>query len=500
MTAQAQKQSPALSPSALPSDDQATPLMAQYLSVKARHADCLVFFRLGDFYELFFDDAVRASRALDITLTRRGQMNGQDVPMCGVPAHSYENYLARLIRQGFKVAICEQTETPEEAKKRGGKSIVTRDVVRIVTPGTLTEDSLLEARAANYLSAVVQVGDGMAVAWLDLASGQPFSQTIAATDIAAVLARIDPREVLVAQRLIENPDFYDILAPWRDQLSPQPNSRFDSDNAQHRLKTIYEISDLSAFGSFARAEIAALGAVLDYAELTQKNDLKHLQKPQQVTQDQAMAIDPATRRNLELSRTMAGEKQGSLLHAIDRSMTGAGARLLAARLATPSTNVAVIQNRLDAVDYFVSKSEQQKILRSKLSQLPDLERSLSRLALGRGGPRDLAAVRNAAQICLAIRSDLASSNTDLPSELTEAVQYLAISTGLIDRLQRALGDDLPMLARDGNFIARGFSPQLDHLVALRDDGRRLIAGLQQNYVDVTGVNTLKIKHNNVIGY
>ena len=379
----------------LPIEETATPLMAQYLAVKAQHKDCLVFFRLGDFYELFFEDAVRASKALDIALTRRGQMNGEDVPMCGVPAHSYETYLSKLIRHGFRVAICEQKESPEEAKKRGAKSIVMRDVVRIITPGTITEDGLLDARSSNYLACLAMVGEDLALSWLDLVAGQPFTQTLTVAELSGALARIDPSEVLISQRLIENPELFEILLPWRDQLAPQPSSRFDSDNAARRIKSLYNVTELAAFGDFARGEISALGALLDYAELTQKNDLKHIARPQKVGSANIVIIDPATRRNLELTRTLSGERQGSLLATIDRTMTGAGARLLASRLAAPLTDVALIEKRLDAVGFMANETPLREKLRAALGQSPDLERAGAPGPRRRGGPRDLAAVRDA---------------------------------------------------------------------------------------------------------
>lgn len=498
MIAQAQKLE--LSPDTGP-DEAATPLMAQYLALKAQHKDCLLFFRLGDFYELFFEDAVKASRALDIALTRRGQMNGQDVPMCGVPAHSYEGYLAKLIRKGFRVALCEQTETPENAKKRGAKAIVTREVVRIITPGTLTEDSLLEARSANYLACITGLSDEYAISWLDLVSGYLASQPLTFADLAGVLAQIDPSEILISQKLIENNTLTDILAPWLDRLTPQPSSRFDSDNARRRLQSLYSVSDLSSFGDFSRMEISALGALLDYAELTQKNDLKHLSRPYKTGPSHTMGIDPATRRNLELTRTLSGQKQGSLLHTIDRSMTGAGARLLAHRLGAPLTDVATIQQRLDSISFMVKERNLSKLLRSNLQQSPDLERALARLALDRGGPRDLASVRDAATEALNMRQALLQINNDaLPSELAAAKEGLGDNNTLINKLKSSLSHELPMMARDGNFIAKGFSQQLDELIMLRDDSRQLIAGLQQKYVSDSNIPGLKIKHNQVIGY
>jgi len=479
-----------------------TPLMAQYLAVKERHQDCLVFFRLGDFYELFFDDAVKASKALDIALTRRGQHQGQDIPMCGVPAHSYEGYLAKLIRAGFRVAVCEQQETPEEAKKaaksRGGKTIVTRDVVRIITPGTLTEDSLLDARTANYLACLTSVGEDLAIAWCDIVGGHIFAQTVTANDLSGVLARLDASEILIAQRVLEKPALFEILAPWQSKLVPQPNGRFDSDNAKKRVMAAYRVADIAAFGDFSRVEITALGALIDYVELTQKTDLKHFMRPLKSGAAQ-VAIDAATRRNLELTRTLSGERRGSLLEAIDRTETGAGARLLAMRLTSPLTDVAAITARLDAVAFFVRLPALRETVRTALKRAPDLERALARLALGRGGPRDLASVRDALKQARVMRDSLLSV-AEIPSELRLEITSLGEHHKLVDRLERALAPDLPMLARDGNFIARGFSAPLDDLIILRDDGRRLIAGMQQNYASLSGVATLKIKHNQVIGY
>jgi DNA mismatch repair protein MutS len=479
-----------------------TPLMAQYLEVKGRHQDCLLFFRLGDFYELFFDDAITAAKALDIALTRRGQHQGQDIPMCGVPAHAYEGYLAKLIRAGFRVAICEQSETPEQAKKRakdaGGTSIVTRDVVRIITPGTITEDSLLDARAANYLVCLVSVGDDIAVAWCDMVAGQIHAQSVTAADMAGVLARLDASEILIAQRLVERPDLFEVFTPWRARLVVQPNGRFDSDNAKRRVMEIYNVTDIAAFGDFSRAEVTALGALLDYVELTQKTDLKHFARPQMSSGAQ-VAIDASTRRNLELTRTLAGERRGSLLDAIDRTETGAGARLLASRLNAPLTDINVITARLDAVSFFVGGVPLRMTVREALKRAPDLERALARLALGRGGPRDLASVRDALRQAEVMRVALLAAPA-MPIDLRVETQNLGEHNALINRLQRALAPDLPNLARDGNFIARGYDAPLDELIVLRDDGRRLIAELQQKYAALSGITTLKIKHNNVIGY
>jgi len=483
------------------SDEGATPLMTQYLAIKAQHPQCLLFFRLGDFYEMFFEDALKASRALDITLTRRGTLNGQEIPMCGVPFHAYETYMAKLIRKGFHVALCEQTEAPAEAKKRGGKSIVTREVVRIVTPGTVTEDTLLDARQTNTLACVALIGDEISVAWIDLATGEPFTEATTLEGLGATLARLDPTEIVIGERTIQTPVLFETLAPWRDQLTVQPDSRFDSENAHRRILQTYQITEVSAFGDFTRSSLSALGTLLDYLSLTQKCDLSHLKNPRLVSLAPYVAMDPATRRNLELTRTLSGERRGSLLDTIDMTLTSSGARLLAVRLSSPLTDVTAINERLDAISFLTDRKSLRDVLRSELKHTPDLERALARLSLGRGGPRDLAAVRDALKHAERMRTALLALDPHaLPAETSALVKNLGEHSALHDRLARALADTLPVLTRDGGFIAQGYSAQLDELVALRDNSRRLIAALQQKYITASGAPTLKIKHNNVIGY
>ncbi|MEJ0063760.1 MAG: DNA mismatch repair protein MutS [Alphaproteobacteria bacterium] len=483
-----------------PDAPEATPVMAQYMALKAQHPGTLLFFRMGDFYELFFDDAVQASQALDIALTRRGQHQGQDIPMCGVPAHSYESYLAKLIRKGFRVAIAEQTESPAEARKRGAKSIVGRSVVRIVTPGTLTEDTLLDTRQHNHLLAIAEIGGETAAAWFDLTAGRPAVQLLRTEDIGALAERLQPGEILLPDDMAER-EMHASLAPFKAALTPLPRSRFDSANAAKRLHALYNVGTLTAFGDFRRAEIAALGALIDYAELTQKHELRHLSPPQQVRQGSVMAIDAATSRNLELTRNMKGERKESLLAAIDRTVTGAGARMLASWLAAPLNEVAAIDARLNTVEYFIARRESAERLRLNLRQSPDLERSLARIALQRGGPRDLAALRDALAQAAAMRSHLlAMPRGEMPSLLAEAMEGLGDHAALADHLSRALKDDLPLLARDGGFIAPGYTAALDELMSLRDDGQKLVIGLQQRYAHESGVTGLKIKYNQVIGY
>ncbi len=494
-------------PTTLPQTDAitgATPVMAQFLEIKQAYADCLLFYRMGDFYEMFFEDAVLAARALDITLTKRGRHDGEDIPMCGVPVHSHDAYLSRLIRQGFRVAICEQLEDPAEARKRGSKSVVRRDVVRIVTQGTITEDTLLDARSHNLLAAVAEASGAMGLAWLDLSTGEVAVQPVAREGLAAALARLDAREVLVAERLAQRPDLFELLADWKPRLTIQPDARFDSENGRRRLLALYQVGTLDAFGAFSRAEVAATGALAAYVDLTQKGKVPVLAPPRRLLPESTLEIDGATRRNLELTQTLSGERRGSLLATIDRTVTGPGARLLAARLAAPLTDPGAIDRRLDVVGYFVREEGLRDEIREVLKRVPDLERACSRLGLERGGPRDLAAVRDALAVVAGLRARLGDAAMPQPEDVKRLVADLGSpgdgDDGLGDRLTRALAANLPLLARDGGFIATGYSDVLDELILLRDEGRRTIAALQARYIDQTGIAGLKIKHNNVIGY
>jgi len=483
----------------IPAD--ATPMMAQYLEIKQAHPDCLLFYRMGDFYEMFFEDAVNAARSLDIALTKRGQHLGEDIPMCGVPVHSHESYLQRLIRQGFRVAICEQMEDPAEAKKRGSKSVVKRGVIRIVTPGTLTEDSLLDSRSSNWLAAVAETAGGLGLAWLEMSTGELVVQPVERAGLGAALGRLDPQEVLVSEKLCQSPDLYELWAEWKSRLTVQPNPRFDSENGRQRLLALYGVGTLDAYGQFSRAEVAAAGALVAYVELTQKGRVPRLSPPRRLGPGAVMEIDAATRRNLELTRTLTGERRGSLLATIDRTVTGAGARLLAAQLSAPLTNPAAIGKRHDMVEFAMNEERLRGDLREALRRCPDLERALSRLTLGRGGPRDLAAVRDGLSQAASIRMLLHDNpGGPLPDGLNAVARGLGEHSELVHQLTQALAPELPLLARDGGFIARDYSYALDELVTLRDESRRLIAGLQAKYADLAGVPALKVKHNNVLGY
>ena len=488
-----------------------TPMMAQYLEIKNAHKDYLLFYRMGDFYELFFDDAVVASKALDIALTKRGKLDNQDVPMCGVPFHAYESYLAKLIRQGFKVAICEQTEDPKEAKKRGSKSCVRREVIRLVTPGTLTEENLLDSRKNNYLLSIAKIGDSLGFSWLDLSTGDFYTQeqSVKPKNEAAVLssslARLMPVEIIVADSFLQQPENFPILNEYREKLTVLPQARFNSANAEKRLLDVFKVSTLEAFGSFSRSEITAAGILLDYVENTQKGRIPRIEKPSKVYVNKVMEIDGATRRNLELLESMIGDKGASLLSVVDRTVTGAGARLLANRMANPLLDIDEINKRLDIIEFFNDNPTVRQDLRALLKSCPDVERAVSRLTLGRGGPRDLANIKTTLSAVPKIKNLLLAAGKEaLLEKLPEALKAIAERLGYHDHLVAALDDaleeELPLLARDGGFVRKGYYPPLDEIKEIKDDSHKLILELQNKYAESTGIANLKIKYNNVIGY
>ncbi|MBO9476141.1 DNA mismatch repair protein MutS [Shimia sp. R11_0] len=471
-------------------------MMAQYLEIKAQYPDALLFYRMGDFYEMFFDDAVAAAEALDIALTKRGKHSGEDIPMCGVPHHAAEGYFLTLIRKGFRVAVCEQLESPAEAKKRGYKAVVKRDVVRLVTPGTLTEDSLLDARRHNFLAAYSVVRDEAALAWADISTGALHVMPLAPVRLAPELARLAPSELLVAEG--SERDLAPIVDDMGVPLTSVSRGSFDSVSAEKRVSALFKASSLEAFGTFTRPEAGALGAIVDYLELTQKGKLPLLQVPVREATQGVMQIDAATRRNLELTASLSGGRAGSLLATIDRTVTAGGARLLEQRVSSPSLRLATIQGRLESVSYMVAHRSEAGDVREALRKVPDLDRALSRLSLDRGGPRDLAAIRNG----LGQAGELAERAYagELPDELTAARGALQGHEALLTQLEDALIAEPPLLARDGGFIAPGFDPELDESRELRDQGRGVIAGMQAQYSEQTGIAALKIKHNNVLGY
>ncbi len=447
-----------------------TPSMAQFLEIKAANPDCLLFYRMGDFYELFFEDAVAAAQALGIVLTKRGKHLGEDIPMCGVPIHRADEYLQRLIRQGFRVAVCEQLEDPAEAKKRGAKAVVRRDVVRLVTPGTLTEDSLLDARARNYLTAVFKAprsgagGMTIALASVDISTGEFEVGEVPAADFAGEIVRLSPSEVIAADGLLAEADLRKWIEIAGAAATPVPAASFDSLAGERLLKAQLAVVDLAAFGAFSRAELAAVGALLKYVELTQIGKKPCLAPPRRGGSADRLLIDASTRASLELLRSLSGERQGSLLAAIDRTVTGPGARELAARLAGPLRDVAAIGARLDAVGFLREDDTLREDAQRTLRSAPDIARAIARLALQRGTPRDLGAVRDglrAAGACARLLRG-AGGGIGLPDALSHIAQLLTACEGDLEaRLSRALVDEPPPLRRDGGFVRPGYRADLD---------------------------------------
>ncbi|SIR53606.1 DNA mismatch repair protein MutS [Bosea sp. TND4EK4] len=485
--------------------ERVTPMMAQYIEIKAANPDCLLFYRMGDFYELFFHDAELASRTLGIVLTKRGKHQGDDIPMCGVPVERADDYLQRLIAAGHRVAVCEQTEDPAEAKKRGAKSVVKRDVVRLVTPGTITEERLLEPGRASLLLAVARRRTGEAaslygLAAIDISTGRFTVMETPQERLAIEFSRLEPREIVCPDAIHDDPELKEF---WREvavPVTPLARDGLDAASAERRLKEFFGVATLDAFGSFSRAEVAAAGAALAYVERTQLGARPPLSPPVRDSGSATMLIDAATRANLELTRTLSGDRQGSLLAAIDRTVTPGGARLLAERLAGPLTDPAAIGARHDAVALLVDQPALREDLRRALGKVPDLARALARLSLDRGGPRDLAALGAGLDAAREIAAMLIRSG-DLPVDLARAMRTLGASDpDLPPSLNEALADELPLNRRDGRFVREEYDATLDELRLLQVDSRKVIAQLQARYAGETGCRTLRIKHNAMLGY
>jgi DNA mismatch repair protein MutS len=498
---------PLVIPGEPPTAAGATPVMAQYFEAKARQPDALIFFRMGDFYELFFEDAAKASAAIGIALTHRGTHAGAPIPMAGVPVHAAEAYLAKLIRAGFKVAVCEQMEDPAEARKRGAKSVVRRDLVRVVTPGTLTEDGLLDARGANRLAAVALRAGQVALASVELSTGEVDCLTLAPAGLASALAALRPSEILTPDRLFADPVIGAALRAAEGLVQPMASALAEPAASEARLKRLYGVQTLDGFGVLSGAEIAALGLIAAHLDTTQAGRMPALRPPRRASEGDVMAIDPATRASLEIERALNGGREGSLLAAIDRTVTSPGARLLAARLSRPLLDPAAIGERLDAIAWFLERRDVREALRAELGRAPDMARALSRLALGRGGPRDLGCLRDGLAVAVTVCERLAREADGLaqpPTEIADAAQALEIRAraglaGLLQTLTAGLAEGPPAQARDGGFVAPGVSGDLDAARALRDDSRRVVAALETRLAGESGV-ALKIRHNAVLGY
>ncbi|MBN9509757.1 MAG: DNA mismatch repair protein MutS [Alphaproteobacteria bacterium] len=469
-----------MTPARRPDAIGASPAMAQWFAAKAAHPEALIFFRMGDFYELFFDDAEAAAAALDIALTSRGEHAGAPIPMCGVPAAAADAYLLRLIRRGFRVAIAEQME----AKGRG---LIRREVVRLVTPGTLTEEALLEAGRANLLLALAEAGGRLGAAWIDISTGAFETTSLGRTELATLLGRLDPAEVLAPSEIP--------LAEWDDRRA-SVRAVPPAAEARRRLAEAFSAASLDAFGSFADAEACAACAALDYVRSTQGGRLPRLGRPVPMGEQGQMTMDAATRASLEITRARDGGTAHTLLSAVQRTATAAGARLLAEWLAAPLTDPGPIAARQDAWAWMLENPEATQRLRAALRSAGDMARALGRLSLGRGGPRDLGALRDG----IAAAAIAAEAIAGLPPRLLgEAREALDPSPALGAQLAAALADPAPLRLEDGA-IAEGFDAELDAERRLRDDSRRVIATLQLDYAQKFAVGSLKIRHHAQLGY
>ncbi|MBR5130464.1 MAG: DNA mismatch repair protein MutS [Alphaproteobacteria bacterium] len=475
-------------------------MMQQYLATKAECPDCLLFYRMGDFYELFFEDAKIAASALDIVLTYRGKHNGEPIPMCGVPFHAYENYLVRLVKAGYKVAIGEQLESPAEAKKRGYKSVVQRGIVRIVTAGTLTEDSLLNARRHNYLVCVAEGAEGMGIAWADMSTGDFYTQIVPLSSVASVLGRLDASELLLAEETKLNHNA--IFDECGIDISFVPIEKFNYIHAKQDIEQFFKAHELSQIGSFSKPETIAAGVLIRYVLETQRGVVPLLQIPHRIVTGAFMEIDPSTRRSLELIHSLSDDKgASSLLKAIDATQTGAGGRLLSFYLSAPLLDIKEIDARLDKIDYFVQNVSVRNKVREILKGGADIERSITRLSLKRGGPKDLLAICRTLDKIPQLR--LTMNDTMVPSSLNEDKTQMGEWTALTEEIYQAIGtsdENLPVLARDGGFIQSGYSAALDELINIKNNVKKVLADLQAKYIQDTGIANLKIAFNNVVGY
>ena len=469
----------------VPRADGASPAMAQWFAAKADHPDALVFFRMGDFYELFFADAEAAAAALDIALTHRGEHAGTPIPMCGVPYHAAEAYLARLIRRGFRVAVAEQMEDP---KNRTGKAPIRREVVRLITPGTITEDALLEAGRPNLLLALAQGQDGIGAAWLDVSTGLFETAILLPAELPALLGRLEPAEILAPATIA--------LGDWADKRAPEPTASPPL-VARRRLAEAFGAASLDAFGSFTDGEAVAAALALEYVRATQAGSLPRLARPSPQGRAGVLAMDAATRASLEIQRARDGGGQHTLYAAVQRTLTPAGARMLAGWLGAPLTDPDAIADRQDAWSWLLANADAAAKLRAALRSAPDIARALARLSLNRGGPRDLAALRDG---LAAAHHAEAALEGPLPPVLAAARGTLATDPALARTLTDALADPAPHRLEDGNVIRPGFDGELDAERSLRDDSRRVLTTMQLDCAQRYGVASLKIKHHAQLGY
>ena len=483
-----------------------TPMMEQYLTIKNDHKDALLFYRMGDFYELFFEDAIVASKALDITLTKRGKTNGTDIPMCGVPFHSADNYLPKLIKKGFNVAVCEQTETVEEAKIKGNKGPLKREVVRIISPGTLTEDSLLDKNINNFLGVISNINGSISISWVDVSTGYFKSRDLQKNNniknqkqlLTNLLLRMNFSEILVSDDM----DLNIIGDEWHHITKKQSSSLFYYPSCLEQICSYYSIISLNGVGSFSEGEIIAAGVLLSYLKLTQCGKIPIFKMIQSETENNYLEIDYFTQKSLEILSNLSGKSEGSLIASLDETRTAGGARLLKQRIKEPFYKVNEIENRHNLINWFLDNNIDIFKLQNNLDNIPDIERSLSRISLLRGSPKDLSVMSKGFLSVKQIYQNLSLHKKDLNITplLQNILNQINIDYSLFLNIENALKKDLPLSVKEGGFIKDGYDKNLDKLRNSRTYDLEELTKLQNKYSDLTKVNSLKIKFNRMLGY
>ena len=478
-----------------------TPMFQQFLEIKADNLDCLLFFRMGDFYELFFEDAVIASKELDIALTSRGKYDGDPVPMCGVPHHAYMPYLEKLTKNNYKVAICEQTESPKEAKIRGGtKALVKREVVRIVTPGTLTEEILLDADKNNFLLSINTNNKNIGISWLDVSTGELYTEECFKNNFLSVIARIRPSEILL-MGTVDN-YYSDLIKKTFDcVVSPLIQNINNSKKAEKLICLHFGVKTLASFGRFSENEIITCWSLLDYVSLTQKGNLPPIRFPKSIKNESLMRIDSSTRKSLEISQTLIGNKKGSLIDAVDMTLTAVGARQLDKDISAPLTNIEEINGRLDMIDFLIDSNTVRESIRKILKSSADIDRAKARVILSRGGPRDLESIKLGIEGAHNLDNILDNKKFErFPKDFIALKKHLNRCSELLNLLKSILSENLPLFVKDGGFVKKGYSKELDEVCSFRDQSRQHILEMEVEERAKTGLTSLKIKYNNVIGY
>lgn len=481
-------------------DTKLTPMLQQYLSIKSGHQDCLVLYRLGDFYELFFEDAIIAADVLGISLTKRGQHLNEDIPMCGVPAHASDSYIEKLVKQGHRVAICEQLETPQEAKKRGYKAVVHREVIRVITAGTLTEDPMLSSKNSNYLGAISLFEGKLSIAWVEITTGEFSFTTTSSASLSTELSRLQLSEIIIPEKLMQDIEVSSLLREYRSRIVLRADSLFSPSRAESITCEFYNVKSLDGMPVIQKHEISSIGALIDYLKHTHKNNLPRLSIPKSVTSSNFMVIDAATRRNLEIDSDQYGNKKFSLRGVLDKTSTASGGRLLAYYLSSPLTDVSAINKRLESVECLYKYDEARGHIITMLKQCPDIERAMARIFIQRGSPKDLGSIRDGLYIATQLTNVLMNLGSAMSDGLRTQVTQMCEFTDLISVLSSALSDEPPYTVRDGGFIRSGFDVRLDNLRELKESSDLKLNSMQERYRQSSGVNNLKITKNNIIGY